>query len=188
MEFEIIKYSNVTKAQWSGGVTAQMYIKPDNYTVKDDFDIRVSAATINPGENSFTFYKGYERILVMLKGSIEISSENSKFENLKEFIVHKFSGDDSTKSKALQISEDFNIIYKKNKYKIETAIVDNKEFKDIKIFKENYIYNYDGNAEIKFENQDIVLKSKELLVLREVKEKKCNIKGKIILIKIKTFQ
>ncbi|MBC2857363.1 HutD family protein [Cetobacterium sp. 2A] len=184
MKFEIIKYSNATKTQWSGGLTAQLYIKPDNYTVKDDFDIRISVASINPGENDFTFYRGYERILVILKGSIEISSKNSKFENLKEFKIHEFSGNDSTKSKALQISEDFNVIYKKNKYNIEAKIIDNKEFEEIEIFRDNYIYNYDGISEIKFENQDIVLKSKELLLLRELDEKKCSIKGKVILIKV----
>ena len=94
---------------WSGGITSQLYIAPENSVFAErNFDFRISSAVIEVEESDFTPMPGFSRILMVLDGELEISHEGHYSKFLKQFEVDEFSGDWKTSSKGMVV--DFNLI------------------------------------------------------------------------------
>ncbi len=94
---------------WSGGITSQLYIAPENSVFAErNFDFRISSAVIEVEESDFTPMPGFSRILMVLDGELEISHEGHYSKLLKQFEVDEFSGDWKTSSKGMVV--DFNLI------------------------------------------------------------------------------
>ena len=94
---------------WSGGITSQLYIAPENTVFAErNFDFRISSAVIEVEESDFTPMPGFSRILMVLDGELEISHEGHYSKFLKQFEVDEFSGDWKTSSKGMVV--DFNLI------------------------------------------------------------------------------
>lgn len=110
-------------SRWSGGTTTQLYISPEGSTLKDrNFDWRISSAIVETEESDFTLFEGYERILIPLKGKLEMEHQTPNGtiqQNVGEFELARFNGSWPTKGKGKLT--DFNVIFKPN-YHIKVQV------------------------------------------------------------------
>ena len=101
-------------SKWSGGTTTQLYIFPEDADLaKRNFDWRISSAVVENETSGFTLFEGYERILIPLKGRLEMEHQtpNGVFhQDVAEFQLARFSGSWETKGKGKLT--DFNLIFR----------------------------------------------------------------------------
>lgn len=114
MNIEIIDSKEYLTSIWSGGTTTQLYIMPPDLNVKDDFDLRISSATVCQGESEFSDFNDYNRFLTILQGGMFIRHKDTAEQYLGELQSLFFDGATPTYSRADQDVIDFNIIWKKN--------------------------------------------------------------------------
>lgn len=113
---KILTEADFRISNWSGGTTTQLFISPEGATLAErNFDWRISSARVEEETSDFTLFDGYERILIPLKGKLEMEHQtpNGVIEqNVNEFELARFSGAWPTKGKGKLI--DFNLIFKPN--------------------------------------------------------------------------
>lgn len=179
MKTEVIKIEKSASSKWSGGVTTQIYITPSGLTSKDDFNYRISSATVLKGECTFSDFSKYNRFLVILNGEIKISHNDSQYKTLKAFKPYFFDGAAKTKSIAELDIADFNVIYKKDINNLEFNILfDINSFETDKSF---FLYNHNDTAVVKTENNKFILKEKEIFIASALEKKyKIQTEGKLI--------
>ena len=108
---EIIKSDAFKKSTWSGGTTTQLYIYPQNADYqKRNFKFRISIATTELMESTFTKLEGVKRIISILKGNMTLSHKNKYDITLAPYKIDRFSGDWDTASKGKV--KDFNRMLK----------------------------------------------------------------------------
>lgn len=104
---------NFKKSSWSGGETTELYIYPENAIYKNqDFDFRVSSATVNVEQSDFTKLINYNRYIMILEGNLKLVHEDHHTVVLNKFDVDYFSGAYNTKSYGTCV--DFNLMLKDN--------------------------------------------------------------------------
>lgn len=98
-----------TTSHWGGGTTTQLCIYPfDSDYVKRNCIFRISSATIDIEESIFTKLPGYNRTLMVLKGSLKLIHADHHTKKLKPLETDNFQGDWDTKSKGKAV--DFNVM------------------------------------------------------------------------------
>lgn len=101
-------------SNWAGGKTTQLYISPEDSSLGErNFDWRISSAVVEIEESEFSLFEGYERILIPLKGRLEMEHETENGfinQSVNEFELARFSGNWKTKGKGKLT--DFNLIFK----------------------------------------------------------------------------
>ena len=108
---EIIKSDAFKKSTWSGGTTTQLYIYPQNADYqKRNFKFRISIATTELMESTFTKLEGVKRIISILEGKMELSHKNRYDITLMPYEIDRFIGDWDTTSKGKV--KDFNLMLK----------------------------------------------------------------------------
>lgn len=108
---KIIEPNNFKISKWSGGTTTELFIYPLTENFQDrNFDFRLSTATVDVETSLFTPLNGYNRVLMVLKGEMELIHKNHHNKRLKKFETDSFKGEWETESKG-QCS-DFNLIYR----------------------------------------------------------------------------
>ncbi|MES2589470.1 MAG: HutD family protein [Bacteroidota bacterium] len=111
MNFEIIKASNTKTTTWSGGTTSEIYIFPKGSDFqKRDFLFRLSVATVELEESTFTSLPEVNRTLMVLKGNLHLKHEGQHESHLNEFQQDSFKGEWTTKS--VGKVTDFNLMCK----------------------------------------------------------------------------
>ena len=104
-----IPYSQQTINKWSGGTTTELYIYPEGAQYKAlDFDFRISTATVEVEESTFSSLKDINRKLMVLEGSTTLHHLNQHSKALNKFDVDTFSGNWQTKS--VGKCRDFNLM------------------------------------------------------------------------------
>lgn len=113
---KILTETDFLISNWSGGTTTQLFIFPEGTTLGErNFDWRISSASVEAEESEFTSFDGYERILIPLKGKLEMEHQTPNGiinQNVKEFELARFNGSWPTKGKGTLT--DFNLIFKPN--------------------------------------------------------------------------
>jgi environmental stress-induced protein Ves len=139
MIIEHIKAADLTTHNWSGGTTTQLVIYPkDSDYKKQNFQFRISTATVEADESDFTKLSGVSRKLMILNGEIDIEHKGKYSKNIKKFDQDEFSGDWETKSYGK--ATDFNLMTVGNiKNEIDAFIITNTT-----IIHTNSEYNYYG--------------------------------------------
>ena len=99
------------ESNWSGGRTRQIYLFPETSHYGDrDFDYRISTATVELAQSTFTSLPGYERILMTLDQKIRLShSDSQESVSLAPYTPYAFSGSRPTESQG--VCTDFNLIH-----------------------------------------------------------------------------
>lgn len=168
MKIEVISKEENIISNWSGGSTSQLYIFPKDSTLQErNFDFRISSAIVEVEESEFTSFVGYDRLLMVLNGELEIVHENQYSKNLKQFEIDSFSGDWKTTSKG-KIT-DFNLIVKRGfKGELNYLIIKNeepisKEFSNIPERIGYYIISGELNSRIN--DSEYFLKKGELIMI-----------------------
>ena len=104
--------SEYNTSNWSGGTTTELGICPEGSHYADrDFVWRISSATVDLEESTFTALPDYNRIIMTLEGEIDLCHNEGEWIHLKAFETHTFDGGDDTVSKGKVI--DFNLMTRK---------------------------------------------------------------------------
>jgi environmental stress-induced protein Ves len=93
---------------WSGGKTDEIYTFPELATLEDDnYDYRISLATVEVEEASFTTLPEIERTLTVLEGDHSLSLNDKGFVSVPPYNPVTFSGADKTQSKGKSLNFNF---------------------------------------------------------------------------------
>lgn len=176
---KIIRRSQQVTTDWSGGQTRELYIYPEESCYADrDFDLRISTATIELEESTFTELTGFSRKLMVLEGSLILSHENHHSVTLHPFEQDTFSGDWKTKSKGK--AADFNVIFNPNQlFDIEVYKLKNESFLSLNVQSQVYIYVYSGAYKIGSQQLELG----DFVVLEEGAEVECEKDGVLVVVK-----
>lgn len=100
-----------TTIKWASGTSTEIFIHPsDGSFAERNFLFRISTATVEAEESTFTFFEGITRHLMILKGELELIHEGRYTKHLKPYDQDTFSGEWSTRSKGKVT--DFNLMLK----------------------------------------------------------------------------
>lgn len=109
------------KTTWSGGTTNQLYIFPEDAQFSErNFDFRISSATIEVDESTFTSLPAYNRILAVLEGRLELMHIGKPSTRLEEYEQVFFHG--SWETSSIGKVRDFNVIFNAN-YDVEMQFI-----------------------------------------------------------------
>lgn len=189
MKLEIKNLKDLPFTTWSGGTTTQLFIKPENFTVKDDFDIRISSATIDPGDSIFSDFSKYNRFLTILDGWIDIAHPSEETnqcvgKRLEKHVPYYFDGAIKTTSSSTVKVIDFNVIWKKSLAGIEVKILDfSKNTKmDLKN-GEYFILSLEDNSKIGLSKDKLNLLKGDFIKIN-LADISVEVEGKFIFVKI----
>lgn len=100
-----------TTINWAGGTSTELFIYPsDGSFAERNFVFRISTATVEAEESTFTFFEGITRHLMILKGKLELIHEGRYTKHLEPYDQDIFSGEWETRSKGKVV--DFNLMLK----------------------------------------------------------------------------
>ncbi|RYE59365.1 MAG: hypothetical protein EOP48_01135 [Sphingobacteriales bacterium] len=100
-----------TTINWASGTSTEIFIYPPDGSFADrNFLFRISTATVEAEESTFTFFEGITRHLMILKGELELIHEGRYTKQLKPYNQDTFAGEWSTRSKGRVT--DFNLMLK----------------------------------------------------------------------------
>ncbi len=167
MECQIIRKDLIFPNLWSGGKTYELFIYPQcSVYHARDFVFRISTASIENDESEFTSLPGFSRDIMPLTGNLLINHHEHYSKNLSFPEVDSFMGDWITHSKG--VVHDFNLIMSKNALGsiggFDLCSGETKSFKSHKIPDFLLFYMFNGEASIKFGNENINVKSGDVLI------------------------
>jgi uncharacterized protein len=111
MNHQIFTSDSRTTINWASGTSTELFIYPSGGNFADrNFIFRISTATVEAKESTFTFFEGITRHLMILKGELELIHEGRYTKHLKPFDQDIFSGEWPTRSKGKVT--DFNLMLK----------------------------------------------------------------------------
>lgn len=111
MNIQQFTADNRTTINWASGTSTEIFIYPsDGSFTERNFLYRISTATVEAEESTFTFFGGITRHLMILKGELELIHEGRYTKHLKPYDQDTFSGEWSTRSKGKVT--DFNLMLK----------------------------------------------------------------------------
>jgi environmental stress-induced protein Ves len=98
-----------TTNAWANGTTTELVkYPPESDFVKRDFIFRMSTATVEAEESTFSDFSGLTRILMVLEGAITLIHEGRYQKHLNPYDQDTFDGSWSTKS--IGKVRDFNLM------------------------------------------------------------------------------
>ena len=97
MEILLYKERDNKVSRWSGGITRQLAIFPeDRDFASRDFGWRLSTAEVEQEETEFTHFPLYDRILMVLEGEVILSFEGERVSRLRRLEQDRFGGEVKT--------------------------------------------------------------------------------------------
>jgi environmental stress-induced protein Ves len=107
----LIRHYQQKTTQWSGGTTTELWLWPQGSSYSErTFDIRMSTATINVSESTFSDLTGYTRHLMSLTDPITLFQDQREPYTLTPLTSYIFDGSASMKS--MGTATDFNVMVK----------------------------------------------------------------------------
>ena len=101
-----------TTTRWSGGATTELLIRPRGAVyAQRAFLCRVSSATVELLESTFTALPDYDRLIATLDGEIDLVHDGGSPIHLRPYEVHAFDGGSETVS--FGRCRDFNLMLRK---------------------------------------------------------------------------
>ena len=95
---------------WANGTTTELIKYPtDSDFLKRDFIFRISTATVEAEESTFSDFSGLTRILMILEGSLTLIHEGRYQKDLNPYDQDTFDGSWSTRS--IGKVRDFNVMF-----------------------------------------------------------------------------
>ncbi len=170
MKHKIIPAKDNKPIRWSGGVSTELFIFPqDSIYQNQNFTFRLSTATVEVATSEFTRLPGVSRTLLVLDGEITLSHDEHYAIHLKKFDVDQFNGD--WKTTCIGTCTDFNLMTRGEVSGDVRAIVLESEQQDkIEIHDRTdwyFIYVYSGSAVITINGALITLSLGDVLVLEK---------------------
>ena len=128
---KIVVLKDFKEVPWKNGLgsSIEYLINPPAADVRfEKFNYRISSALVT-ADSTFSYYKGYKRVLILLNGEMTLTHKNSANEettvDLKTLTSYSFSGDDLTTGKVASGGKlrDLNFIYSAEKYEVKSEII-----------------------------------------------------------------
>jgi uncharacterized protein len=169
--YALVKREDLKTAHWTGGTTTQLAIYPATAEYqKFNFDSRISYATVEVEESTFTFMPGVTRHLMILEGSLEIEHVTRYKKLLGKFDMDTFSGEWPTKAKGRVT--DFNLMTRgASTGKVEALVLDRNATRELLHDTDRTgIYLFKGKMQVTYKGEDIFLGEGDF-ILFEQKEK-----------------
>lgn len=111
MENKIISKNSFKTSAWSGGETTELYIYPEGSKYQErNFIFRVSSATVELEQSTFTPLEGIKRFISPIEGSLRLYHKNQVV-HLRPYMCFEFDGGLETKSEGK--AKDFNVMLSK---------------------------------------------------------------------------
>ena len=108
---KITHSENRTTIAWASGTSTELFIYPADGDFKSrQFTFRISTATVEAKETTFSDFSGLTRILMPLKGDLTLIHEGRYTKELKPFDQDTFDGSWATRSRGKV--QDFNVMFK----------------------------------------------------------------------------
>ncbi|TNE72248.1 MAG: hypothetical protein EP333_07965 [Bacteroidetes bacterium] len=108
---EMIDTANCTVTPWSGGKTTELFIFPKNAEFQSgNFDFRISTATVEIEQSSYTPFPGFIRDLLVIEGEITLQHDSPEKHSIRRGESYQFTGDRHTY--CVGLATNFNIIHK----------------------------------------------------------------------------
>ena len=102
--------------RWSGGATTELLIRPRGTAyAQRAFLCRISSATVELDESTFTPLPDYDRLIATLEGEIDLIHDGGDSIHLRPYEVHAFDGGSATRSYGR--CRDFNLMLRKGRAK-----------------------------------------------------------------------
>ena len=110
-KYTVVEQSDWKVSKWSGGTTSELYISPANSSFKlGDYKLRLSIASVEVEESTFTPLPGVSRTLTVLTGILKLEHKNQHSAILKPYEQDSFLGEWTTRSRGKV--KDFNVMTK----------------------------------------------------------------------------
>lgn len=165
--YEIIRADAQHVTRWSGGETRELYLAPAgaSYAARN-FALRLSSATVEVDESTFTDLPHYVRDLMPLEGTVRLQHDDGDVITLTPFETDRFFGDQKTKSWGR--CRDFNVMMRDDlpySVSIERVPLDQGVARVPELCRQDFFYAID--ADFTFHaiggNRGIVLHAGDLL-------------------------
>lgn len=112
MKCSLLKEENYNISKWTGGKTKELAIFPRASKYLDrDFIWRLSSATVELEESDFSKLPDYNRVIMVLEGSVVLTYDGKKTVRLKELEQDSFDG--ASRTKSFGKITDFNLMVRK---------------------------------------------------------------------------
>ena len=169
MKKRIYKEENYKLSKWSGGNTRELAIYPEKADYLDrDFLWRLSSADSDKEESSFTKLPDYERILMVLDGSVVLAHGEERTVSMGAWESDTFDGAIKTKCFG-QLKKDYNLIYRKGTRGRMELIELTSEGQHIACSSEGSrsigLYSADGYTVVSVNGQTEMLKQDQQMVI-----------------------
>lgn len=114
MRFELLKGCDYGVSKWPGGTVRQLVINPrEALYAGRGFLWRLSSALVELPESSFTPLPDYDRLILVLEGTLKLSHDEGDVIDLAPFEAHAFDGAASTHAWGRCV--DFNLMTRKGR-------------------------------------------------------------------------
>lgn len=156
-----LKKNHIT-TKWSGGETTELYIYPENAQYKTgNYLFRLSTATVEVEESTFTPLSGVDRTLMVLEGEMKLVHEGYHEALLVPLETDQFKGDWITRSEGKCV--DFNLMCKEGtKGEVKGYSLSQGSNLNLDLTGQmNFIFVYSGMVQI----DGIAAKKGQLLIL-----------------------
>lgn len=112
MEYKIYKETDFITSKWTGGTTRQLAIFPqESKYLERNFVWRLSSATCDLEETTFSKLPDYDRVLMVLSGDVVLAHQDVRVARLHALEQDRFDGAYTTKS--FGKITDYNLMVKK---------------------------------------------------------------------------
>ncbi len=168
-----INLKEISEKKWSGGITKELYRDTE------DFNIRISSASIEPGSSKFSDFARYRRILIILENKVRLTRGNELID-LCENDVFSFHGKDEIRSENEKKVLDFNLIW--DPLNVEVNL--NKIYGESNLFTSQkiFIFSLNKGSNFNFNNKDYTLDKYDFVKILDREYKNIKFKGEFILI------
>lgn len=170
---KINNLEKITGKKWRGGITKEFYRDID------DFNIRISSASIEPGSIKFSDFSRYKRILIILENRVRLTKGN-KLIDLDRDDIFYFDGKDEIISENEKKVLDFNLIWDPLNIKVNLNRVcgENNLFTSQNLF----IFSIDDRSSLNFNNKDYTLDEYDFIKILDKEYKNIKFKGHFIIV------
>lgn len=123
MKLQVLKSENFELKTWSGGTTTELFIYPPTSEFgRRNFNFRISTATVEVEQSTFTALPNVNRTLMVLDGVMTLDHQNKHTTRLKKFDFDYFEGGWKTVSNGM--CTDFNLMTMgKTSGKLEAIVI-----------------------------------------------------------------
>ena len=177
---EIIKSENLKTSNWGGGFTTELFIYPRTAEYKlRDFKFRLSTATVEIEESTFTPLPGISRTLMVLDGEMTLKHKDHHTIKLNKLQKDHFEG--NWKTTSVGKCSDFNLmVIGEMNSELTGAMVKKGErqiFENRTSWDWNFLYLYRGECKVLINNKAYTLSKGDLLTINELPEFSGQVEG-----------